>query len=204
MNIVINNKSYEAEAGDRLLDVARINHAHIGYFCGGNGICQTCYVTVLKGTELLSPIDEEERALLSDALIKEGTRMACLATIEREGSIEIISAVEEVKQMFESNPLQLVGYAAKMGREALVKFPDTVRLQSARSFDLWQLLSDVVEGIGFALQLVIDAVQSPFSARPECKIIGHIDSKNASAPDVITAGEIAELSVVSLKQGNQA
>jgi chlorosome envelope protein X len=204
MNIVINNRCCEANAGDRLLDVARINHSHIGYFCGGNGICQTCYVTVLKGAELLSPIDEEERALLSDALIKEGTRMACLATIEKEGTIEILSAVEEVKQMFESNPLQLAGYAAKMGREALVKFPDTVRLQSARSFDLWQLLSDVVEGFGFALQLVIDAFQSPFSARPECKIIGHIDSKSATLPDVITTSDIVKLSPVTLKQGKQA
>ncbi len=140
MNISINNNLYEANKGDRLLDIARSNHAHIGYFCGGNGICQTCYVKVLEGSELLSPLSEEEKALLSDNLIREGTRMACMTTVEKPGTIKVISAVEEVKQMFETNPLQLAGYAAKMGREALVKFPDTMRLQSRRDFDLWQLL----------------------------------------------------------------
>ena len=157
MNITINNHQYEANKGDRLLDIARLNHDHIGYFCGGNGICQTCYVRVLEGNELLSPLSEEEHALLSDNLLSEGTRMACMATVEKPGTIRIISAVEEVKEMLETHPLQLVGYAAKMGTEALVKFPDTMRLQSKRDFDLWQLLTDIIGGIGDALQLVVQA-----------------------------------------------
>jgi chlorosome envelope protein X len=211
MKVIINNKSYEANAGDRLLDVARINHAHIGYFCGGNGICQTCYVTVFKGGELLSPLDEEEKALLSDNLIKEGTRMACLATIEKEGTIEILSVVEEVKQMFETDPLQLAGYAGKMGREALVKFPDTVRLQSGRSFDLLQLLSDVVEGIGFALQFVFDAVQSTFSGEPEVRQTGHIDTvstvrelSGVTKPAATSPNGNGKHTPLSIKQGVQA
>jgi chlorosome envelope protein X len=163
MNITINNHQYEANKGDRLLDIARTNHAHIGYFCGGNGICQTCYVRVLEGNDLLSPLSDEEKALLSDNLLSEGTRMACMATLEKPGTIRIISAVEEVKEMFENNPLQLTGYAAKMGMEALVKFPDTVRLQSKREFDLWQLFSDIIGGIGGAFQLVVQAFTAPFS-----------------------------------------
>ena len=163
MNITINNHQYEGNKGDRLLDIARSNHAHIGYFCGGNGICQTCYVRVLEGSELLSPLSEEEHALLSDNLISEGTRMACMATVEKPGTIRIISVVEEVKEILETNPLQLVGYAAKMGTEALVKFPDTMRLQSKREFDLWQLVSDIIGGIGDAFQLVVQAIASPFS-----------------------------------------
>lgn len=178
MIIVINGKSYEAEAGARLIDVARINHAHIGYFCGGNGICQTCYVTVKKGSELLSPISDSEKALLSDSLIQEGARMACLATVEKPGTVEIVTAVEQVKEMFDTNPLQLPAYAGKMGWEALVKFPDTMQLQATRSFDLWQLLSDIIGGIGSALQLVADAFQSSCPTRGECKIIGHIDPVN--------------------------
>jgi chlorosome envelope protein X len=163
MNISINNNLYEANKGDRLLDIARSNHAHIGYFCGGNGICQTCYVKVLEGSELLSPLSEEEKALLSDDLIVEGTRMACMATVEKPGTIRVISAVEEVKRMFETNPLQLAGYAAKMGREALVKFPDTMQLQSRRDFNLWELFTDIIGGIGDAIQLLIQAFTSPFS-----------------------------------------
>jgi chlorosome envelope protein X len=175
MTVVINSKSYEAKAGERLIDVARVNHAHIGYFCGGNSICQTCYVTVLKGAELLSPISDTELAMLSDRLISEGTRMACLTTVEKTGTIEIRSVVEEVKEMFESNPLQLAGYAGKMGWESLVKIPDTMKAQSTRTFDLWQLISDIIGGIGNAFKLAADALQSTCPEKAECKIIGHID-----------------------------
>ena len=159
MQITINNNKYEANVGDRLLDIARSNHEHIGYFCGGNGICQTCYVKVLEGSELLSSLTEEEKAILSVNLINEGTRMACLATVEKEGTIRFVSAVEEIKEMFKTNPVALGGYAAKMGFEALVKFPDTMQLQAKREWDLWLLLSDVVNGIGDALQLICRAFQ---------------------------------------------
>ncbi|NTW57053.1 MAG: (2Fe-2S)-binding protein [Chlorobiaceae bacterium] len=168
MKVTINNNVYEAKEGERLLDIARRNHAHIGFFCGGNAICQTCYVKVLEGAELLSPISETEKALLSDSLIQEGTRMACLTTVEKPGSISVISAVEEVKQMFENAPLQLVDYAGKMGREALVKFPDTMRLQATRKFDLLQLVTDVINGIGDALTMVLKAIQIPLPSAASC------------------------------------
>lgn len=163
MNITINDKVYDAEKSERLLDLVRAKNAHIGYFCGGNAICQTCYVKVLEGAELLSPLSEYEKALLSDNLIEEGTRMACLTTVEKPGTIKMVSAVDEVKAMFETNPLDLAGYAAKMGREALVKFPDTVAVQAGRTFDLWQLLSDVIRGIGDALRLALQAFAPPLS-----------------------------------------
>jgi chlorosome envelope protein X len=159
MQVTINNHQYEANIGDRLLDIARSNHEHIGYFCGGNALCQTCYVKVLEGNDLLSHLNEEETALLSDNLIKEGTRMACQATIEKPGTIKLVSAVEEVKQMFEQEPVQLVGYAAKMGWEAMVKLPDTLQLQAKREWDLWTLLSDVLSGIGDACTLIGRACQ---------------------------------------------
>ncbi|MEI8185279.1 MAG: 2Fe-2S iron-sulfur cluster-binding protein [Chlorobiaceae bacterium] len=167
MKISINNHSYEANKGERLLDIARSNQEHIGYFCGGNSICQTCYVKVLEGSELLSPLSVEEKALLSETLIKEGTRMACLSTVEKEGTIRVVSLAEEVKRAFETNPLQLTEYAAKMGWESIVKLPDTMRLQAEREFDLWQLLSDVISGIGDAFQLLANAFLQAWSVRTE-------------------------------------
>ncbi len=167
MQITINNHQYEAKQGDRLLEVARINHEHIGYFCGGNTICQTCYVKVLEGAELLSPLSEEEKAILSENLLKAGTRMACQASVEKPGIIRVISAVEEVRNLLETNPLQLGGYAATMGWEALVKVPDTLRLQAGREFDLWQLLTDVIGGIGDAWQLVIRSFSSCCSCKEQ-------------------------------------
>ncbi len=177
MNITINNRSYEAKEGDRLLDIARSNHAHIGYFCGGNSICQTCYVKVLEGRELLSPVSEAEAAILSDRLLEEGTRMGCMTTIEKPGTIRILSAVEEVKRLAGTDPLALGGYAATMGWEALVKLPDTMRFQAERSFELWQLIADVISGIGDALQIVVSAFQpSAESCKPglcECRANGN-------------------------------
>lgn len=169
MNITINSNTYEAKEGERLLDVGRKNHEHIGFFCGGNAICQTCYVRVLEGADLLSPLSDTEKAMLSDNLIKEGTRMACMTTVEKPGKITVVSAVEEVRQMFETNPLQLVDYAGKMGREALVKFPDTMRLQATRNFDLLQLVGDVIQGIGSAITMIIRAFQLPVAPLTACE-----------------------------------
>jgi chlorosome envelope protein X len=197
MNITINNHQYEASKDERLIDIARRNHEHIGYFCGGNGICQTCYVRVLEGSDLLSPLSEEEKALLSDNLLSEGTRMACMAKVEKPGTIRVVSAVEEVKQMLETNPLQLAGYAAKMGQEALVKFPDTMRLQSKREFDLWQLFSDIIGGIGNALQLVVQAFALPFSgqaiAEDTCCVRLFADKSTTPEPSCNSKGKITPI-----------
>ncbi|NTU58888.1 MAG: (2Fe-2S)-binding protein [Chlorobiaceae bacterium] len=172
MSIRINDRECEAKTGDRLLDAARANHSHIGYFCGGNAICQTCYVKVLEGQDLLSPLSDAEKSMLSDKLIGEGIRMACQTTIEKPGTVRILTEVEAVKRMVESNPLEAPAYMGKMGWESAVKFTDTIAFQARREqgeykLGLWQLLTDVVAGIGEAIQLVVEAVQSVFAPRPE-------------------------------------
>lgn len=167
MTIKINDRECNANTGDRLLDVARSSHSHIGYFCGGNALCQTCYVKVLEGAELLSPMTHAEKAMLSDTLIREGTRMACQATIEKPGRISLLTTVEEAKRMTLATPGELPAYMGKMGWEAAVKFTDTIAFQAKRDSEgyqvgLWQLLNDVIAGIGDAIGLVIDAVQTVF------------------------------------------
>ena len=159
-NIYINNKKHETKQGERLIDVARKNHAHIGYFCGGNGLCQTCYVKVLEGMELLSPLSEREKALLSDTLVKEGHRVACLTTIEKPGTVKLRTTVEEVKTLFENDPGQLLyNYPAKMGRESFIKLGDTVSMQAKRfsegKLDLIQLFKDVLGAVSDAIGLIL-------------------------------------------------
>jgi chlorosome envelope protein X len=148
-----------------LLDTARAHHSHIGYFCGGNAICQTCYVRVLEGHELLSPMSEAEKAMLSDTLIKEGTRMACQTIIEKPGTIRILTEVEAAKRITESTPVQLPAYMGKMGWASAEKFTDTIAFQARREqaghpIEPAELFYDVLAAIGDAVQLVIDAVQS--------------------------------------------
>lgn len=171
MNITINDRECSAKTGDRLLDVARASHSHIGYFCGGNALCQTCYVKVLEGADLLSPMTNAEKAMLSDGLISEGTRMACQTTIEKPGKISILTTVEEAARMTLNTPWQVPAYMGKMGWEAAEKFTDTIAFQARRDMEGHQvnpleLISDVVAAIGDAIQLVIDAIQSAFGAAP--------------------------------------
>jgi len=116
MNLIINDKTCASTVGQTLLKAARINHSHIGYLCGGHGVCQTCFVIVLEGAECLSPVTEVEKAYLTPRQIEIGGRMACRATLAREGVIKILTRPEEVRRMLFSNPLPLFGYGAEMGR----------------------------------------------------------------------------------------
>jgi len=119
--------------------------------------------------ELLSPISEKEQALLSDELIKEGVRVACITTLDKLGTVKLLTTVEEVKRTFETKPLDLIPYQAKMGWEALVKFPETIAMQAQRfsdgSLSTLQLINDIAGAIGGALELVVMAVQETFGGK---------------------------------------
>lgn len=173
MFVHINDKKFDAKTGERLIDIARKNHTHIGYFCGGNGICQTCYVKVTEGMHLLSPLNDREKAMLSDSLIEEGIRVACLTTLEKLGTVKLLTTVEEVKKTFEEKPLELVPYQAKMGWESLIKFPETIAMQARRfsegKLDTWQLVTDVAGAITGALELIGMAIQGTldWTAKPK-------------------------------------
>ena len=173
MFVYINDEKYEANTGERLIDIARKNHTHIGYFCGGNGICQTCYVKVLEGMDLLSPLNDREKAMLSNELVNEGTRVACLATLDKLGTVKLLTAVEEVKRTFDDKPLALIPYQAKMGWESLIKFPETIAMQAQRfsegKLDTWQLVTDIAEAVAGALELIGMAVHEAFGMKKQTK-----------------------------------
>ncbi len=173
MHVYINDKQCEANTDERLIDIARKNHSHIGYFCGGNGICQTCYVKVIEGMERLSPLSDREKALLSDELISEGIRVACMSTIEKPGMIKLLTTVEEVKYTFETKPLELIPYQGKMGWAALVKFPETIAMQARRfaegKLNPWQLFADIAGAVGDALELMVMAVHEAFGGSSQTR-----------------------------------
>ncbi len=173
MFVYINGQKYEAHTGERLIDIARNNHSHIGYFCGGNGICQTCYVKVLEGMHLLSPLSDREKAMLSDTLIDEGIRVACLTTLEKLGTVKLLTTVEEVKRTFETRPVDLIPYQAKMGWESLIKFPETIAMQAQRfsegNLSTWQLITDVAGAIAGAFELIGMAIQGSLGWQEKTK-----------------------------------
>jgi len=96
--VTINDVEYEGQPGERLIDVARRNGAHIGFVCDGAGFCQTCTCTVLEGHEHLSAPTDAERNWFSDAWIEGGQRLACQATLQGPGPISIMSRAEELRR----------------------------------------------------------------------------------------------------------
>ncbi len=96
--VIINDVALEAKVGEKLLNVARRNAAHIGFVCDGNGICQTCQCRVLAGAEQLSPPNEAERAWMPDRRLADGHRLACQTTIRGTGPVAILTKAEELRR----------------------------------------------------------------------------------------------------------
>jgi len=99
MNLIVNDIACTATVGQTLGSAAWKNHSHVGAVCGGRGVCQTCYVTVLEGSEALSPLSEVEQAFLSPRQQQAGGRLACQTRIERDGTIRILSRPEQVQRL---------------------------------------------------------------------------------------------------------
>jgi ferredoxin len=99
VTITINDQQVSAQAGERLLDVARREQAHIGFVCDGNGFCQTCQCRVLAGNEHLSPPNEIEKNWLPQQRLDDGYRLACQAAVRGRGPIETITVAEELRRL---------------------------------------------------------------------------------------------------------
>lgn len=97
--IIINDVAYEGQVGERIIDVARRNAAHIGTVCGTLGVFlfQMNACRVLSGTEHLSPPSEIEKNWLQPSWIEAGHRLACEAIIQG-GPIHILSHAEELRR----------------------------------------------------------------------------------------------------------
>lgn len=168
MNIIINDKPCDGAVGEKLSRVAQENKAHVGYVCGGLGICQTCYVTILEGGDCLSELTDVEKAFLSEKQIADGARLACQATIEREGTLRVLSRPEEVRRMLLSNPLSLFSYGVEMGNAAAKRFVPGVSnvIERIRNGEMSNrdAMGELLEGMGFAARFsVASAVESiPF------------------------------------------
>ncbi|NTV01651.1 MAG: 2Fe-2S iron-sulfur cluster binding domain-containing protein [Chlorobiaceae bacterium] len=160
MNLIINDKSCSSAVGQTVGKAARLNHSHVGYVCGGHGVCNACYVTVQDGADCLAPLTDIEKASLSSRQIAAGGRMACQATIAREGTVKVLSRPEEVRRTLFSNPLELFAYGAQMGQDTIRQIVPALQLYIGRITrnDLgckeWpdDLKESVSGAIGFAME----------------------------------------------------
>ncbi|HMQ31939.1 MAG TPA: 2Fe-2S iron-sulfur cluster-binding protein [Chloroflexaceae bacterium] len=97
-SVIINDVELEAKVGERLLNVARRNAAHIGFVCDGNGVCQTCQCRVLYGADQLSPPSEAELTWMPDRRLAEGHRLACQAVLRGSGPVKVLTKAEELRR----------------------------------------------------------------------------------------------------------
>ena len=170
MTLIINDKPAQSSVGQTVGKAARLNHAHVGYVCGGHGLCQACYITVLEGADCLAPLTDVEKAFLSPRQIAAGGRMACQATIAKEGDVKVLSRPEEVRRMVLSNPFQLIGYAADMGKDTAQQIVPGVqnligRIQRGEMGGK-EALGDMMESVQGAAGLVFEAIQQGPMALP--------------------------------------
>jgi 2Fe-2S ferredoxin len=69
----------------------------LGYYwpttCGGQAICTTCLTEVVSGADLLAEMSRSERKTLTaergEAILSRPMRLACQATVLREGAITV-------------------------------------------------------------------------------------------------------------------
>ena len=124
MIIYINDRPCEAQVGDLLLATAKNNKAHIGYICGGNGFCQSCFVYVSEGAQLISPPSAEEQAFISSKLFQEGGRLACQSVIVGEGTIRVLSRAEKLRRIVVGlNIPGFITYAQTIGYNVVNQLP---------------------------------------------------------------------------------
>jgi len=97
--LIINDVAMEAKVGERLLNVARRNAAHIGFMCDNAGTCQGCRCQVLVGADQLSPPSATEQAWIPADQLANGQRLACQAIIHGQGEVRILSRAEELRRL---------------------------------------------------------------------------------------------------------
>ncbi|HWQ26313.1 MAG TPA: 2Fe-2S iron-sulfur cluster-binding protein [Chlorobaculum sp.] len=168
MIIYINDRPCETQVGDLLLSTAKNNKAHIGYICGGNGICQSCFVYVKEGAECLSQPSEEEKAFISDKLFQEGGRLACQTVIVKEGAIRVISRAEYFRRIVLGlNIPGFITYAQTIGYNVVNKLPSGAanvftRVREGRLNPI-DTLGKIASGLGPASLLAANNFVETFS-----------------------------------------
>lgn len=167
MIIYINDKPCEVAAGDLLLQAAQRHNAHIGCICGGNGICQSCFVYVKEGAELLSPPSDEEKAFISDKLFQEGGRLACQTIITGEGTIRVLTRAENLRRIVIGlNVPGFITYAQTIGFNVVTKLPggaanlvSRVREGKLNPLDsIGKIAGGLQYGAGLAVHTVMEAI----------------------------------------------
>lgn len=95
----------DVPVGTSLLKASKAVGAPEGDACGGVCACSTCHVYVEKGSELLSPAEEDEEDILDKAFdVRMNSRLGCQAKIQRDGLIELRISKESLDAYYNEHP----------------------------------------------------------------------------------------------------
>ena len=72
-------RDIEFRAGESLFEALRNADQPVASSCSGSVVCGRCVVRVLEGSEVLSTMDEDERAVLQRESAAPDERLACRA-----------------------------------------------------------------------------------------------------------------------------
>jgi len=88
IKVTANDKTslFDCEKGISLKEALEVQEIFIDSPCGGRGICGKCLV---KASGALSKIEEDENSFLTDTQIVEGHRLACLAKVDGDCTVEL-------------------------------------------------------------------------------------------------------------------
>ncbi len=176
--IIINDVEMEARPGERILDVARRNSAHIGFVCNGVGFCQTCKVRVLAGSEFLSPPNDREKNWLPDERIAEGWRLGCQASVRGKGPIAVLTAAEELRRQTFAvlNPPPGANLASNLG--TLIANVNQQNIDQVARYP-WNMLNSIAT---IGLGRLLNPWQSMESFSQWLTDIGKVVEKTLSSP----------------------
>jgi chlorosome envelope protein I len=209
MNLIINDKPAEAVVGQTIGKAARLNHSHVGYVCGGHGICQACYVTVLEGAGSLDPLTDIEKAFLSPRQIAAGGRLACQATIAKDGTVKVLSRPEEVRRLLFSNPLGLFAFGARMGQDAAKQIGPGItnvvgRIQRGEMGGR-EALGDLRESAGAAVKLIVESVPQVIPFRDQLAgLVGNLPVQMPFFPSKAAKAEVLERVSINVQPSPKA
>ena len=96
------NKNFEVESGESILQTAARNGIPHVNACGGEGKCTTCRLLILEGIENCSPETEKEIALKEKAHTTDEFRLACQTTITGDVTVRrLVLNKEDIESVSE-------------------------------------------------------------------------------------------------------
>jgi ferredoxin len=88
LNLTIHNQQVEVHQNSTLLSVFKENDISVKQICGGQGMCASCHLFVVCGSDALTPPTHQEQMTLQFTKIdRPGARLACQTRVIASGAV---------------------------------------------------------------------------------------------------------------------